>query len=319
MITDDPMYTMERAFNYLQQAAAGHPQRFEWLSRKKDGTYNWLEVNLTKANIAGEERILAFFSEINDRKKAQLEVQQLNEELEQKVITRTEQLRKTNEELEAFSYSVSHDLRAPLRAIIGFSAILQEDYIAKLDEEAKRITGVIISNTKKMGQLIDDLLTFSRMGRQEVLKTKIDTNKMVKEIVGEIDKKETTAKNINWVIDDLPPLTADINIIRQVWVNLISNAVKYSSKTPIQHIEIGSFGKDTETVFFVKDNGVGFDEKYNDKLFKVFQRLHSADEFDGTGIGLAIVEKIISKHNGKVWAEGEKGKGACFYFSLPAN
>lgn len=317
MITDDPLYTLEHAFGYLQKTAAGEPQRFEWLSKRKDGSYNWLEVNLKKANIAGEERILAFFIEINDRKKAQLEIQQLNEELEQKVATRTEQLRKTNEELEAFSYSVSHDLRAPLRAIIGFSAILQEDYIAKLDNEAKRITGVIINNTKKMGQLIDDLLTFSRMGRQEVIKTHINTAEMVKDITDDIDKKEAGAKKINWLIGELPAVMGDINIIRQVWINLISNAAKYSAKVPVQNIEIGSFTQEGETVFFVKDNGVGFDEKYKSKLFKVFQRLHSADEFDGTGIGLAIVEKIISKHGGKVWAKGEKDKGACFFFSLP--
>ncbi len=317
MITDDPLYTMQQAFNYLQQAAAGKPQRFEWLSRKKDGSHNWLEVNLKKANIAGEERILAFFGVINDRKKAQIEIQKLNEELEQKVITRTEQLRKTNEELEAFSYSVSHDLRAPLRAIIGFSAILQEDYIDKLDDEAKRITGVIINNTKKMGQLIDDLLTFSRMGRQEILKTNINTGELVNEIVEDINKKENNKKKIKWLIHELPPTKGDINILRQVWINLISNAAKYSAKVPVQNIEIGSFMQDDENVFFVKDNGVGFDEKYKNKLFKVFQRLHSADEFDGTGIGLAIVEKIISKHGGKVWAEGEINKGASFYFSLP--
>jgi len=316
-ITGSPDYTMQHAINYLQKAAAGKPQLFDWLNKNKDGSHNWLEVNLKKANIAGEERILAFFREINDRKKAQLEVQKLNEELEQKVITRTEQLRKTNDELEAFSYSVSHDLRAPLRAIIGFSAILQEDYIEKLDDEAKRITAVIINNTKKMGQLIDDLLTFSRMSRQEVLKTNINTGEMVKEIAEEIDKKDNNSKKIKWLIHELPPVMGDINILRQVWINLISNAAKYSAKMPVQNIEIGSFMQDNENVFFVKDNGVGFDEKYKSKLFNVFQRLHSADEFDGTGIGLAIVEKVISKHGGKVWAEGEINKGASFYFSLP--
>ncbi|MBL7703283.1 MAG: PAS domain S-box protein [Ferruginibacter sp.] len=317
LMAGDPAYTAVQSQAYLQKAANGEPQQFEWLIKKGDGTHSWLEVNLTKAKIAGEDRILSFFREINDRKKAQQEVQKLNEELEQKVINRTEQLRKTNEELEAFSYSVSHDLRAPLRAIIGFSAILQEDYITKLDDEAKRITDVIIGNTKKMGQLIDDLLTFSRMGRQEVLKTSINTHKMVKETVEEIDRKENNAKKAEWLIHNLPPVMGDINIMRQVWVNLISNAVKYSAKKNVQHIEIGYFMQNTEIVFFVKDNGVGFDEKYKDKLFKVFQRLHSADEFDGTGIGLAIVEKIISKHGGKVWAEGEKDIGACFYFSLP--
>ncbi|MEP7236577.1 MAG: PAS domain S-box protein [Ferruginibacter sp.] len=316
MLTDNPLYSMEYAFDYLQKAAAGMPQLFDWLSKNKDGSHNWLEVNLKKANIAGEERILAFFREINDRKKAQLEVQKLNEELEQKVIIRTEQLRKTNEELEAFSYSVSHDLRAPLRAIIGFSAILQEEYINKLDDEAKRITGIIINNTKKMGQLIDDLLSFSRLGRQPIVKTTVHTNVMIEDIIAEMDFKNSN-KQPDWSIATLPDIKADTNAIRQVWVNLISNAVKYSNKNNNPVIEIGSRQEKNETVFFIKDNGVGFDTKYKDKLFKVFQRLHSAAEFEGTGVGLAIVEKIITRHGGRVWAEAIINNGACFYFSLP--
>ncbi len=302
---------------HLQKAAAGEPQLFEWLSRKKDGSFTWLEVNLKKATIAGEERILSFFREINDRKKAQEQFEKLNEELEQKVILRTQQLKRTNEELEAFSYSVSHDLRAPLRAIIGFSTILQEDYITNLDDEAKRITNVIISNTKRMGQLIDDLLTFSRMGRQHILSTDVNNNELVSEIIGEMDKKEHKHKKINWTLHQLPSVNADMNIMRQVWVNLISNAVKYSEKVAEPKIEIGAAEGNNEVTFYVKDNGVGFNEKYKDKLFKVFQRLHTTDEFEGTGIGLAIVEKIISRHGGKVWAHAEVDKGACFYFSLP--
>ena len=227
-----------------------------------------------------------------------------------------DQLKKTNEELEAFSYSVSHDLRAPLRAIVGFTAILEEDYSNKLDAEAKRITGVIKSNTIKMGKLIDDLLTFSRMVRQDIIKTTVDNNRLVKEI---IDNTGDSYKNIEWVVSSLPCVNADLNTLRQVWINLISNAEKYTAKAIQPKIEIGSFHKDKQTVFFVKDNGVGFDEKYKNKLFGVFQRLHSADEFEGTGIGLAIVDKIISKYGGKVWAEAALNKGASFYFSLPAD
>jgi PAS domain S-box-containing protein len=307
------------AFLSLQKAAGGEPQLFEWLSRKKDGSYTWLEVNLKKATIAGEERILSFFREINDRKKAQEQVEKLNAELEQKVLMRTDQLRRSNEELEAFSYSVSHDLRAPLRAIIGFSSILQEDHVSKLDDEAKRIIEVIISNTKKMGQLIDDLLTFSRMGRQNILETEVNSNAVVQEIIDGLDRKELRANKINWVVHNLPPVNADLNIIRQVWVNLISNAIKYTGKAGSPRIEIGSNLLEKEVVFFIKDNGVGFDEKYKDKLFRVFQRLHTNEEFEGTGIGLAIVEKIISKHGGRVWANGAANEGACFYFSLPVN
>ena len=232
---------------------------------------------------------------INDRKKAEA------------------RLTKLNSELEAFSYSVSHDLRAPLRGIIGFATILEEDYGKKLDDEARRIISVIKANTSKMGQLIDGLLGFSRMGRHEMIKTNIDTNGMVRNVIHELDMNS----NIELVVHSLPGIKADINTIKQVWVNLISNAIKYTGKVPYPGIEIGSFTREGQIIFFVKDNGVGFDNKYKDKLFKVFQRLHGPDEFEGTGIGLALVEKIISRHGGKVWAEASINKGACFYFSLP--
>ena len=167
-----------------------------------------------------------------------------------------------------------------------------------------------------MGALIDDLLHFSRLGRQQIAKTTVHTNEMIAEIITEMDFKNINEKT-SWVIKPLPDVQADTNTIRQVWVNLISNAVKYSIKQKNSVVEIGTLPAENETVFFVKDNGVGFDVKYKDKLFKVFQRLHSAAEFEGTGVGLAIVEKIITKHGGRVWAEAEPGKGACFYFSLP--
>jgi len=228
------------------------------------------------------------------------------------------ELRKSNAELEAFTYSVSHDLRAPLRGIIGFTAILEEEYSDKLDEEAKRITSVIRSNTLKMGHLIDDLLAFSRTGKQEIVKTQVNTKAMVHEIINELKSREQqNIKKILWDIQSLAPANADINTIRQVWVNLLSNAVKYSGKEEQPSIEIGSYFEAGQIVYYVKDNGVGFDEQYKHKLFKVFQRLHNAEEFEGTGVGLALVEKIISRHGGKVWAVGKKDQGACFYFSLP--
>jgi len=239
---------------------------------------------------------------------------QLN--LEHKVLERTAQLESVNSELEAFSYSVSHDLRAPLRGIMGFTSMLEEDYSSKLDDEARRITGVIKANTLKMGNLIDDLLSFSRMGRHDIIKTGINTHEMVNEVIAGIlpKNKETSIK---WVIGTLPETYADINTMRQVWVNMVSNAIKYSRKNENPVIEIGSFIHEEQTAFYVRDNGVGFDNRYKDKLFKVFQRLHNPDEFEGTGIGLAIVEKTISKHGGKVWAEAETGQGATFYFSVP--
>jgi signal transduction histidine kinase len=241
---------------------------------------------------------------------------EFNHMLEQKVSERTVQLENLNRELEAFSYSISHDLRAPLRGIIGFVTILEEDYTSQLDDEAKRITTVIKNNTMKMGHLIDDLLAFSRMGRKDIEKTPVSTAAMVAEVIQEIAPEEKNG-HIQWAIGQIPDLMGDINAIRQVWVNLISNAVKYSAKKEAPLIEIGFLARDGETVFFVKDNGVGFDEKYKHKLFKVFQRLHSADDFEGTGVGLAIVEKVVAKHGGRVWAEAKVGQGACFYFSLP--
>jgi len=229
-----------------------------------------------------------------------------------------EGLKKSIDEMEAFSYSISHDLRAPLRSIIGFANILEEDYGDKLDEEAKRITGVIKKNTSRMGRLIDDLLAFSRTGKLELIKTNVDSAKVVKQVIDEVAPNGQKEK-IDWIIHPLPPVKADLNTLNQVWVNLISNAVKYSGKADKPKIEIGAVKKNGNINFFVKDNGVGFDEKYKEKLFNVFQRLHSNEEFEGTGIGLAIVDKIISRHGGKVWAEGEVDKGATFYFSLPAN
>lgn len=228
-----------------------------------------------------------------------------------------DELKKSNSELEAFTYSVSHDLRAPLRGIIGFTAILEEDYANKLDEEARRITAVIKSNTLKMGHLIDDLLAFSRMGKKEISKTQVQSNKLVAEILVELKQQQASYRQVSWTVAALPAVYADLITLRQVWINLLSNAVKYSGKVQEPAIEIGSYYQDQDIIFYVKDNGVGFDEQYKDKLFKVFQRLHSAEEFEGTGVGLAVVEKIISRHGGKVWATGKPDAGACFYFSLP--
>ena len=275
-----------------------------------DKTKGWFELSFQPV----PEGLFILSVDITDRKIAEEKIITLNKELEERVIQRTEQLKKSNEELEAFSYSVSHDLRAPLRGIIGFTSILEEDYTSKLDDEGKRITAIIKKNTSKMGQLIDDLLAFSRMGRQELIKATVDINKMVGDIIADQSLNNEKTK---WIIHSLPNAIADINTLQQVWVNLISNAVKYSRNAESPKIEIGAIEENYSTTFFVKDNGVGFNEKYKSKLFKVFQRLHTNEEFEGTGIGLAIVEKIVSKHGGKVWAESGLIQGAAFYFSLP--
>lgn len=261
-------------------------------------------------------RIYGSFQDIDQRKTAEEKIKNINIELEEKVIKRTEALQAANKELESFSYSVSHDLRAPLRSIIGFTSVLEEDYGDNLDAEAKRLIKIVKSSAAKMGDLIDDLLSFSRLGRQEIVKTNLEMYKMVNEIISEIGIQNAGA-NISWKVQALPDAMGSSATIRQVWTNLVYNAVKYSRKQQQPIIEIGTVPAPNETIYFVRDNGVGFNEAYSNKLFKVFQRLHRAEEFEGTGIGLAIVNRVISKHGGRVWATGTLGKGACFFFSLP--
>jgi PAS domain S-box-containing protein len=260
--------------------------------------------------------IMIVVIDVTELKNAQRDIIELNRGLEEKVKQRTTQLELSHEEMEAFTYSVSHDLRAPLRGIVGFTSILETEYISYLDDEAKRLMEKITKNSLKMGYLIDELLHFSKIGKQEIIKSKISMMLLVKETIEVIDKKE-----VKWSIHSLPEVKADVNSIRQVWVNLLSNAVKYSGNKDQAEIEVGHYvgqhNEDREDVFFVRDNGVGFDERYKEKLFKVFQRLHSPRDFEGTGVGLAIVEKIVTKHDGRVWAEGETNKGATFYFTIP--
>ncbi|MBM4331865.1 MAG: HAMP domain-containing protein [Deltaproteobacteria bacterium] len=238
------------------------------------------------------------------------------DELEQRVRDRTAQLEAANKELEAFSYSVSHDLRAPLRAIDGFSRVIMEDYTGKLDAEGKRYLNIIRSNTQKMAQLIDDLLLFSRLGRQEIRISDIDMVKMAKTVSKEL-KPAAHERKTGFNINELPPFHGDQAMIRQVLINLPSNAVKFTRPKENATIEVGGCTDENENIYYVNDNGVEFDMQYVNKLFGVFQRLHSSEEFEGTGVGLAIVQRIIHRHGGKVWAEGKVGEGATFYFVLP--
>lgn len=277
-----------------------------------DGSKSWFELSIQPV----PEGIFVLSIDISERKKAEEEVRQLNEGLEKKVAERTEQLINVNKELESFSYSVSHDLRAPLRAINGYANMIVEDYNKVLDEEGKRLLEVVQYNAKKMGTLIDDLLAFSRLGKKEIEKTTIDMEELVEGTLSELSK--TAEKFAEIKKGKLSPVKADYSLINQVFMNLISNGVKYSSKKEKPVVEINSSVKDNEVIYSVSDNGVGFDMKYSHKLFGVFQRLHSADEFEGTGVGLAIVQRIVNKHGGKVWADAQLGKGATFYFSLPA-
>ncbi|NTW77369.1 MAG: heavy metal translocating P-type ATPase, partial [Syntrophaceae bacterium] len=242
-------------------------------------------------------------------------------EVEKRVTERTAALaalEAANKELESFSYSVSHDLRAPLRALDGFAGILQEDYSASLDAEGNRVLMVIKDNAKKMGVLIDDLLTFSRLNRQEIKFSAINMKDLAVSVYNELVPEEARGE-IDFRIQNIPDAKGDATAIKQVWVNLIGNAIKFSSKRQKRIIEIGCDTINNENIYFVKDNGVGFDMTYSDKLFGVFQRLHTTEEFEGTGVGLAIVQRIITRLNGRVWAEGRINEGAAFYFTLPIN
>jgi PAS domain S-box-containing protein len=311
----DDMKRMEEMMKYIM-GNPGKPFHMLMRTKHKSGKWIWLEGFFTnRFHDPAVKGIIVNLRDVTEEKRVKDEIAKLNEELEEKVTRRTDQLQAANNDMEAFTYSVSHDLRAPLRIINGFTVILEEDYTSKLDDEAKRLTSIIKRNTTKMGNLIDGLLDFSRMRLQDIHRSDINTNKLVEDVVKTFS--ENNAGKIEWIIGDLPDTWGDINSIRQVWINLVSNAVKYSGRKEHPKIEIGAFNEQNQRVFFVKDNGVGFDAEYKEKLFKVFQRLHSAEEFEGTGIGLAVVHKVISKHNGKVWAEGTTGKGAVFYFSLP--
>jgi PAS domain S-box-containing protein len=264
----------------------------------------------------GRRFVLETNRDVSDRKRADDAIRKLNQELEQKVIERTLGLEAVNKELEAFAYSVSHDLRAPLRHMVGYAELLQKNAAAVLDEKCRRYTSMIVESTKRMGTLIDDLLAFSRVGRVELQKAPVPLEQVLREALSEV-RQETDGRTIDWKIAALPGVRGDRSMLRLAMVNLISNAVKFSHTRPRPEIEIGcTHGKD-ETVVFIRDNGVGFDMKYVHKLFGVFQRLHRVEEFEGTGIGLATVQRVIHRHGGRVWAEGAVDGGATFYFSVP--
>ncbi len=289
------------------------PHHWEWMG--PDGrNYDIFDYPFTDSD--GSFLIMEVGVDVTEAKQAQGALIRMNETLEQRVADRTAQLQSANRELESFAYSVSHDLRAPLRAIDGFSKMLVRDVSENLGPEERRKFQIIRDSAQKMGQLIDDLLAFSRLGRQAVSLADIDMEDLVRQVW-----KECLAvgaeRQMELKVDRLPWALGDSALIRQVLSNLLSNAVKFTKPRERAVIEVGGWREDGESVYYVKDNGVGFDMRYRDKLFGVFQRLHGADEFEGTGVGLALVQRIIHRHGGRVWAEGKEDEGATFYFSLP--
>jgi PAS domain S-box-containing protein len=289
----------------------------EMTAHRRDGGAFPVEVAILPIASGGEETYCGFVTDITERKQAEAEIQSLTQRLEQRVAERTAQLASVNQELESFSYSVSHDLRAPLRHIDGFAAMLADHAGDGLDEQGKHFLKVICDAARRMGKLIDDLLSFSRNGRAELRFTSVRLDRLISDVQIEL-RNETAGRRVEWHVGSLPVVVGDMAMLRQVFLNLLGNAVKYTRQRSPAVIAIGTQpGGPDEAVVFIRDNGAGFNPKYASRLFGVFQRLHSESEFEGTGVGLANVQRIVRRHGGRVWADGQVDAGATFWVALP--
>ena len=299
----------------LEKVGRGEAARREISHLRKDRTPIDVSINVSpiKDSVGNIVGAVTIARDISDRRKVESALADHAVELQK----RTAQVEEINKELESFSYSVSHDLRAPLRAIDGYSRMILLNQGDRFDENTKRLFTVIRDSVKTMEQLIDDLLAFSRLGREALSLSRLNMEELIGETWGEI-RVVVPDRPIDVKIDPVPPGMGDRSLIKQVLVNLLSNAVKFTRPREVPMIEVGGYATGAENVYYVRDNGVGFDMQYHDKLFGVFQRLHSADEYEGTGVGLAIVQRIVHRHGGRIWAESKPDEGACFYFTLPA-